>query len=50
MAKKEKSPACKKVLQLMDCDIEYMEALQIVLSEFPDVSVVELEKELDLYI
>lgn len=53
---KVKSPACKKVLQLMmddDTDspfVSYSSALKKVLNEFPDVDRKALEKELDYWI
>ena len=45
-----KSKPAKKVLQLMDQDHTYSEALKMALSEHPGVNRIMLEKELDLYI
>ena len=44
-----KSPACKKVLQLMDEDKTYQEALEIVLAAYA-VTRKSLEDELNYYI
>ena len=50
MAKVKKSKACSKVLQLMDKDYSYSEALKKVISEDKRLSKKKLEKELDTYI
>lgn len=50
MAKAKKSKACSKVLQLMDKDYSYSEALKKVISEDKRLSKKKLEKELDTYI
>jgi hypothetical protein len=47
---KSKSKYAKKVLQLMDNDFSYNQALMIVLTENPRLSKKRLQKELDLYI
>ena len=45
-----KSPQAKKVLQLMDQDFTYCEALQTVLKENPETEKKQLETELNKYI
>lgn len=45
-----KSKAAKKVLQLMDSDYSYSEALKKVLKEDKRLSKKNLEKELEKYI
>ena len=45
-----KTPECKKVLQLMDKDYTYEQALKKVLSENTYVSKTTLETELNKYI
>ena len=50
MAKAKKSKECSKVLQLMDKDYSYSEALKKVISEDKRLSKKKLEKELDTYI
>jgi len=46
----EKSKEASKVLQLMDCDHGYQEALKIVLADNVKLDKVSLEKELCLYV
>ena len=46
----EKTPACKIVLQLMDKDYSYSEALKIALDLNFETSKAELETELNKYI
>jgi len=46
----EKSNACKMVLQLMDKNYSYPEALKIALDLNFETSQTELEKELEIYI
>lgn len=46
----EKSNACKTVLQLMDKDYSYPEALKIALDLNFETSQTELEKEIEIYI
>lgn len=45
-----KSKGCKKVLQLMDKDFSYQEALKKVLTDDKRLSKKKLEKELNEYI
>jgi len=45
-----KTTQCKKVLQLMDQDFEYGEALKTVLKSNPTTDKKQLENELNLYI
>ena len=45
----EKSHECTKVLQLMDIDFKYNEALNLVLNE-SKINKIQLEKELSIYI
>jgi len=47
---KVKSAACSQVLQLMDKDYSYQDALKKVLAENPAIKKADLEKELDIYI
>ena len=49
-ATKTKSEECRQVLQLMDKDFSYIEALTKVITENKLISKSFLEKELDLYI
>jgi hypothetical protein len=48
--KSSKTPACKKVLQLMDQDLSYCEALKNVLLENKEVKKKDLETELNIFI
>lgn len=45
-----KSIAAHKVLELMDNDISYQQALKQVLEQDETIDQIELEKELDLYV
>jgi hypothetical protein len=45
-----KTPSCKMVLQLMDKDYSYSEALKIALDLNFETSKNDLEKELEIYI
>ena len=45
-----KTVQCQKVLELMDNDFSYQDALNEVLLTFPEISKEILEKELNLYI
>jgi len=47
---KEKSSECSKVLQLMDDDYSYLDALSWVLSQHPKIDKQALETELANYI
>jgi len=46
----EKTQQCKKVLQLIDEDYTYTEALNFVLAEYPNTDKEKLEIELETYI
>ena len=45
-----KSEACSGVLRLMDQDFSYMQAVENILSQNPEIDREELEKELDKYV
>jgi len=45
-----KSPECSEVLQLMDKDFTYSEALKQVLNKYKNLKKEDLEKEIDFYI
>ena len=46
----EKSIFVTIVLRLMDAGKAYQEALLLVYSMFPEINIVDLEKELDKYV
>lgn len=46
----EKSAPCSKVLQLMDMNYSYQQALKVVLDENPHLNKGTLELELEFYI
>ena len=46
----EKSIFVTMVLRLMDAGKAYQEALLLVYSMFPEINIVDLEKELDKYV
>ncbi len=50
MARKRKSKAARKVLQLMDKDYSYQNALRKTLKEDKRLNKKKLEKELNIYI
>lgn len=50
MCVNKKSSFCSEVLQLMDEDLTYCEALKVVLKKNPNLNKLELEEELNFYI
>ena len=46
----EKSIFATMVLRLMDTGKSYQDALLLVYSMFPEINIVDLEKELDKYV